>query len=454
MTTGNKVTGSLNLPAFFDYTNIVWSGSDYPPGRPAPPPTGLPPKFRTVKAWENGKYVETTYPILYDAFTRKGPKRQYSEDHPFQKTVTYKHDPTSVSYRTNYYQSFRPVYLLQQMAAGISSRTDVSGGWTSSNDYRLIGRLQNAVSGSTFNAGVFLGEGREALNMIANRASQIYGAFRAFKHGDSRSAARILTRHNDRKKAISRTAVANNWLELQYGWLPLLADIHDGMGFLAHHLNVPLQHVVRVSEKSSNPSQTFGQGQFIHQNKVSYRRKSIKAILKEQNVYQLAGLTDPLSVAWELMPYSFVIDWFLPIGDYLAARGTASAMSGGTFVTSDKTLIGFSGIKAGVMYDPWGPTALIPSLVSTSEKYMQFTRTVSTSISVPCPRIVPLSEAFSWKRAANAVALLSNLRKEGPDRFVPITPPIDGRSKPNIFFTKLAKDSYQGFDWNRVIGVR
>lgn len=31
------------------------------------------------------------------------------------------------------------------------------------------------------------------------------------------------------------------------------------------------------------------------------------------------GLTNPLSVAWELIPFSFVVDWFLPIGKYLDA---------------------------------------------------------------------------------------------------------------------------------------
>ncbi len=29
------------------------------------------------------------------------------------------------------------------------------------------------------------------------------------------------------------------------------------------------------------------------------------------------GLTDPYSVAWDLLPFSFIADWFIPIGTYL-----------------------------------------------------------------------------------------------------------------------------------------
>lgn len=36
------------------------------------------------------------------------------------------------------------------------------------------------------------------------------------------------------------------------------------------------------------------------------------------------GLLNPLEVIWELVPFSFVADWFLPIGDYLSALDASS----------------------------------------------------------------------------------------------------------------------------------
>lgn len=29
------------------------------------------------------------------------------------------------------------------------------------------------------------------------------------------------------------------------------------------------------------------------------------------------GLTNPAAIAWELVPFSFVVDWFIPIGNFL-----------------------------------------------------------------------------------------------------------------------------------------
>jgi hypothetical protein len=34
------------------------------------------------------------------------------------------------------------------------------------------------------------------------------------------------------------------------------------------------------------------------------------------NTLSSLGLTNPLNVAWELVPFSFVVDWFIPIGDF------------------------------------------------------------------------------------------------------------------------------------------
>jgi hypothetical protein len=39
------------------------------------------------------------------------------------------------------------------------------------------------------------------------------------------------------------------------------------------------------------------------------------------------GISNPLLLAWELVPYSFVVDWFLPIGNYLESLDATNGLT-------------------------------------------------------------------------------------------------------------------------------
>jgi hypothetical protein len=39
------------------------------------------------------------------------------------------------------------------------------------------------------------------------------------------------------------------------------------------------------------------------------------------------GLANPLSLAWEILPYSFVVDWMLPIGPWLSNLDYTNGLS-------------------------------------------------------------------------------------------------------------------------------
>lgn len=104
------------------------------------------------------------------------------------------------------------------------------------------------------------------------------------------------------------------------------------------------------------------------------------------------------SVAWELTPWSFVVDWFIPIGDWLTARGHAQGLKG-TFITSDK--------KTGVANTPTGDFTLNQyTWISPCYRHIVFDRTISFVLGVPMPTLKPLAKAASWRHCANAVALL------------------------------------------------
>jgi hypothetical protein len=351
------------------------------------------PRPRYASAWHGTQkrtmfLGERLFPI-----PRHPPTRGGVEEHPYQMDYGFEHHsvyswystpPGSVNTRTS----------VQDGGTG----TLTAWGWTANDDISLLGKLRTGVAGSDFNLGVFLGEGSKALEMMAGTATGIFNAYNHARRGNMVAAAKALwdkSRHSPPKKKV----VANNWLELQYGWLPLVNDVYEGAIFLAHHLNVPLQQIYRVRRRVGGQTLQIGNTfAWKFPDRKVRESKSIKAIIKEKNVVQLSGLTDPLPVLWELLPYSFIVDWFIPIGNYLHARGLASAIEG-TFVTSL------------YRYYDSGKGVLNPGLnynQGTNEyhrRLVSLTRTVSTSLNVPLPNFKPLGDVPSWRRAANGIAL-------------------------------------------------
>lgn len=281
--------------------------------------------------------------------------------------------------------------------------------WDSNKEIALLGKLREKVAGTDFNGGVFLGELHQSLNLITDSAYRIANALRAAKRFDFVSATRFLIKGTPREAQAARLKgkskwtddLSQNWLQLQYGWLPLLQDVKDAAGFLGHHLNTPMQQSVRVSvSKEGGGSASSLDASEVIRKIVSKNQVWIKAIIRERNPAVLTGIVDPLSVAWELVPYSFVVDWFIPIGSWLQARALNNGIDA-TYITSRLRTIAVSGldrVPSNVWYQATQP--------HLHEAY-DFSRVISTNLSVPLPDFKPLAKVASWQHAANAVALLT-----------------------------------------------
>lgn len=388
-------TGKINIPGTAVSTQVgtqpgrvglimskTWSGGDYPPTKPVY--TNVYPGAGRRKVWV------------------KPPKRARIVEHPYSLDLTKIYDSVVRSYHPGWGTYY--THTFENYFAGFAS-TDL---WSSNDDLLLYGKLRDRVAGSGFNAGVFLGEGHQSLKLITNAAVRITRSLRAFKKFNFQGAYSELVGNRrftrKEKKRLRRCSpdrdAASNWLELQYGWLPLLSDAHEGAVFLAHHLSTPLQQVIRVhrAKPGSIVSRSYDVLTFSGTARTDVR---IKATLREKNVAQLSGLTDPLSVAWELVPFSFVVDWFIPIGQYLDARGLASSLQG-TFVVSRK-------FRATASHPRLRPPRLMADVPYTYERVV-FTRTVSTTLAIPLPEVKPLGKSLSWAHCVNALALLTQMR--------------------------------------------
>jgi hypothetical protein len=131
-----------------------------------------------------------------------------------------------------------------------------------------------------------------------------------------------------------------------------------------------------------------------------------KAKLTHINEATLVGLEDPLSTAWELVPYSFVADWFLPIGDYLSASALSRALTG-TFVKTRFDRVHLEGMTRENLPGS-DPVFWVFPLESWFHRYGTLERVVTTSLEVPLPSFKGRDKIASWVHAINSVALLTN----------------------------------------------
>jgi hypothetical protein len=285
--------------------------------------------------------------------------------------------------------------------------------WTSNDQLKLLEKLLKKVKSHDFNLAVNLGQLHQTVDLLSSNLQKLGRAALALKRGQFATAARQLGT-KPRGTRLKSTDVSGRWLELQYGWLPLLGDSYEAAKAFEAISDGPRSQLYRVSSKK----ESVGNGS---QSKtlfdVPYTEKLTKYIqyecTEEIGFSRQLGLLDPLSVAWELLPWSFVIDWFIPIGSYLDLVNQVPSLKGrflSTLVRKREALgRNKPGIKA-YFYTLWGSNWDRPHFEGPSQipllrqKRVDVDRVYSESLPVPFPDM-HLGGAIQGRRLWNAISL-------------------------------------------------
>lgn len=150
---------------------------------------------------------------------------------------------------------------------------------------------------------------KKTASMINRRLSSIVSLIKFIR----RRARRRGRKHN----------IFSDYLEFIFGWLPLKNDIFNGVSeikrLLSRDPDVSVKGVmVDVSTSSWLVSNRNITGEVTSGCEVGLRYR-----VSNGNVAALdaLGLANPLDIAWRAIPFSFVIDWFFSVGDFLQALG-------------------------------------------------------------------------------------------------------------------------------------
>lgn len=111
-----------------------------------------------------------------------------------------------------------------------------------------------------------------------------------------------------------------------------MSEIHSLSTAVEEGLYQPISKLITVRKEIPIPiDATIVSGSQVYTRTGTGRhvvKAGIKAFVTNDTLVQLGshGLTNPLALAWELFPMSFVINWFLPIGNFLAGLSTPFGM--------------------------------------------------------------------------------------------------------------------------------
>lgn len=200
---------------------------------------------------------------------------------------------------------------------------------------------------SSVNLAVNIAERTQTVNMIAKRAMQVFRFASKLKSGrfaeaasdlglvvlkqkNSRRSVRMSIRHKNETRWVNLKKdlkfFGDNYLEFHFGWEPLAKDIGEGIELLHEPVFKGLgKRIMARATVSGSAPNTPTMSDFSIMTTAYWPRVSVQMIgtvsVDDPNTLRLnqLGFVNPAVVAWELVPFSFVVDWFANVGQVLEA---------------------------------------------------------------------------------------------------------------------------------------
>lgn len=190
----------------------------------------------------------------------------------------------------------------------------------------IIAKLNDLWKQTDLNLGLVLSpEGRESASMVAESLVRISNAARSLRRGSFDGALSHLKRvpRADRREALTKFDqgdLSGSFLALHLGWSPLISDIYSASEVLTEKVKPEVKRLKAsvgnvgafINYAGSNPYAIFDGDAFGVQTIIAGTSRS-------PTFSERFGLNNPFLVAWNLVPLSFVADYFLPISDVISA---------------------------------------------------------------------------------------------------------------------------------------
>jgi len=284
-------------------------------------------------------------------------------------------------------------------------------------DAELRNRLRLKMKDQSVDLALAMAERHQLEDLFVKTALRLTKAFDCLKKNQYDRALDVLgikTKSANARKRYGRdyrkdqqAAAASGWLELQYGWTPFLYDLKGSIDAYAKAGapivgRVAVQKSIKttVVEKTAKFNQTITRDAELRMKYVVYYSMSDPLVA----TFKQLGLTNPLSLAWEKLPYSFVVDWAFPIGNALSSLDATLGLTFDRGTKSVLSKVDTVGIRRATQWADLDAYTWVKEVADASVKYWSYDRSVITSF--PSAGMPVFRNPINPTRVANAMALL------------------------------------------------
>lgn len=220
-----------------------------------------------------------------------------------------------------------------------------------------------------------------------------------------RSAISLVSSQQKKAKRLMRLnrslsytqAMAKAWLEYRYGWRPLILDtatlIKKADAGLSSSLKV--RYVGRSGQRNEfNYSAPFSTTIYGDTSVAGTSALNVKCRVSAGVIYQVSNETesdglarslgtrveDLPATAWEIIPFSFVVDWFVGVGDWIQAVTPKPGVTIlGNWVT---TILEYSLEYNGTITNTWSGITSKQTCPTNKRTAVSYERTVNNSLNI------------------------------------------------------------------------
>lgn len=291
-------------------------------------------------------YYSSNYPPIQVMNQQPGQDPVYSQLDGGYKTIsrsdTIRRKKPSVSDVTSvstYVTDLRHAKLISNPFPGrvIQTSTASTGyfGRPPTQDLQTLARIvaENKLRAEAKQSGVnlanMMGEYRQTATLYGELSKAGVNLYRSVRRGNWRG---VLSSYNRSK----------DWLLFMYGIKPLMGDLYDAIEEMKEaKITPPTVKSSSTQRWSDKQKIDVGNNTYVVNRFSEYRVKCGARVQVNDSFFRSFaaqhGLTNPAALVWELTPFSFVIDWWINVGDTLASLDNCLVFSSLTGYSSFKT---------------------------------------------------------------------------------------------------------------------